>query len=406
VLSDLSALGYVGEETNKLIAYVASVSRKLDDPLSVLVVSRSGAGKSTLAEAAGLLAPPEDVLRLTRLTPQTLYYQKRDALANKLILIEEAEGIEDAAYALRVLQSARHLSLASAAGQGEARTREVRGPVSLFLTTTRTDLDEETAGRFLSLTADESPEQTRRILESQRAAEAGRPADREKVIRLHQNAQRLLRPLAVVNPFAPQLAFPHDRLSARRDHKKYLGLIRAVTFLRQHQRKVENDAVVVDLADIETANRLADTALGQSLYDLTAPSRRLLVAIREWLAERSRKNGGEIPDIRFTRRELREYTTWRRTQLEEHLRELLESEFVLVSAGGGRGRRTEYRLDWDGRGMDGERFYQGLSDVSALAARLPGGCRQASGNSEGPSRHSKRAPKAHSAESCRITEER
>jgi energy-coupling factor transporter ATP-binding protein EcfA2 len=411
VLSDLSALGYVGEETNKLIAYVASVSRKLDDPLSVLVVSRSGAGKSTLAEAAGLLAPPEDVLRLTRLTPQTLYYQKRDALANKLILIEEAEGIEDAAYALRVLQSARHLSLASAAGQGEARTREVRGPVSLFLTTTRTDLDEETAGRFLSLTADESPEQTRRILESQRAAEAGRPADREKVIRLHQNAQRILRPLAVVNPFAPQLAFPHDRLSARRDHKKYLGLIRAVAFLRQYQRKIDNDAVVVELHDIETANRLADAALGQSLYDLTAPSRRLLIEIREWLSERVGKEGMKIEEVKFGQRELRDRVGWRKTQLAGHVKELVEAEYLVVHVTGGLGRRTRYLLDWDGRGMDGEKFFRGLTPATRLqssgsSGSLPGQFRATSAGTKPAKRGRSKAVATESTEKTAISEER
>jgi DNA primase len=411
VLSDLSALGYVGEETNKLIAYIASVSRKLDDPLSVLVVSRSGAGKSTLAEAAGLLAPPEDVLRLTRLTPQTLYYQKRDALAHKLILIEEAEGIEDAAYALRVLQSARHLSLASAAGQGEARMREVRGPVSLFLTTTRTDLDEETAGRFLSLTADESPEQTRRILESQRAAEAGCSIDREKVIRLHQNAQRLLRPLAVVNPFAPQLAFPHDRLSARRDHKKYLALIRAVAFLRQHQRKIENDAVVVALDDIETANRLADAALGQSLFDLAPPSRRLLIEIREWLAERAGKEGVKIGEVKFGQRELRDRVGWRKTQLAGHVKELVEAEYLVVHVTSGLGRRTRYILDWDGRGMDGERFFRGLTpsthlNSSGSSGSLPGQFRATSAGTKPAKRVRGKAVATVSTEKTAISEER
>jgi hypothetical protein len=411
VLVDLAALGYVGEETNKLVAYVASVSRKLNDPLSVLVVSRSGAGKSTLAEAVGLLAPPEDVLRLTRLTPQTLYYQKREALSHKLVLIEEAEGIEDAAYALRVLQSARHLSLSSAAGQGEARMREVKGPVSLFLTTTRTDLDEETAGRFLSLAADESPEQTRRILEAQRAAEAVRPADREGILRLHQNAQRLLRPLAVVNPFAPQLAFPHDRLSARRDHKKYLGLIRAVALLRQHQRKVESDAVVVELADIETANRLADAALGQSLYDLTAPSRRLLIEIREWLAERAGKDGTKIEEVKFGQRELRDRVGWRKTQLAEHVKELVEAEYLVVQVSGGLGRRTRYLLDWDGRGMDGERFFRGLTPATRLnssgsSGALPDHFRATSAGSRPAKRRRGKAVATKSTGEAALSEER
>jgi hypothetical protein len=58
VADDLGTLGYVGERENKQVAYLASLSRKLEDPLSILVVSRSAAGKSTLSEAIAGLSPP------------------------------------------------------------------------------------------------------------------------------------------------------------------------------------------------------------------------------------------------------------------------------------------------------------------------------------------------------------
>ena len=374
VLADLEALGYVGEETNKLAAYVASVSRKLDEPLSVLVVSRSGAGKSTLAETAAMLAPPEDLLRFTRLTAQTLYYQKPDALAHKLVIVEEAAGAEDAAYALRALQSSRRLTLSSA-GSGEARTREVRGPVSIFVTTTRTDTDEETAGRFLVLAADESEEQTRRILEAQRLAEARPPKDAATVLRVHRNAQRLLRSLPVVNPFAPMLAFPHESLSARRDQRKYLILIRAVALIHQHQRRIEDGAVVVEARDIEIADRIANETLGRSLYDLSPPSRRLLVAIRDWR-----------PEAEFSQRELREKLGWKRTQLAEHVQELVETEYLVRrSLATSAGRRVRYVLDWDGRGLDGEKFFKGAGRrgaTSGTSGPRPPHVRPASGRAQ------------------------
>jgi energy-coupling factor transporter ATP-binding protein EcfA2 len=377
VLEDLDILGFVGEQSNKLLAYVAATSRKLQDPLSILTVSRSGAGKSTLAEAVASLFPHEDVLRLTRLTPQTLFYQRPDALSHKLVVVEEETGLQEAAYAARVLMSAGSLRLSSAAGFGGATTREVRGPASVFVTTTRTDVDEETTGRFLILTADESDEQTEKILHAQREAEARPPQDREKLLRLHQNAQRLLRPLSVVNPFAPQLTFPHSRLCARRDHKRYLALIRAVALVHQYQRKIQGDAVVVDLRDIEIANRLAIHVLGQSLSDLSAPSRRLLVQLQQWLSQRAAEQGKSgAGEVRFTRRQLREHTGWKRTQLEEHLRELVGAEYVIVLSGGSQGRISEYRLDWDGRqGMEGEKFLRGLVDPEQLVG-LVGTCRR------------------------------
>lgn len=405
VAGDLTRMGYVGEDANKQVAYLASISRKLEEPLSILVVSRSAAGKSTLSEGIAGLAPSEDVLRFTRLTAQTLYYQKPDSLRHRMVVIEEEKGVQDAAYALRILQSAKRLSLSSASGKGDARTREVKGPVSLFVTTTRTDLDEETAGRFITLSVDESKEQTRAILAAQRAAEARSPAEREELLRLHQNAQRLLAPVQVVNPYAPQLSFPDDRLSARRDHRKYLGLIRAVAFARQHQRELRDGTITVTLEDIALANRLAHHALGQSLYDLTPPSRRLLFELRDWLSTRAESGREAIEDLRFTRRELRHYTGWKRTQLEEHLKELVQAEYVLSLAGGGQGARVTYRLDWDGKGMDGERFYSGLVDPAKLAGCLPGPCRPDADKRKTPPKGRKKAAKGISGDTCRVAGE-
>ncbi|MBL0379324.1 MAG: hypothetical protein JKP90_06565 [Desulfofustis sp. PB-SRB1] len=61
--------------------------------------------------------------------------------------------------------------------------------------------------------------------------------------------QRMLMPLAVVNPYAEYLNYPSHSLRARRDHKKYLGLIRAVAFLHQYQREIQT--VEVDGTPVE-----------------------------------------------------------------------------------------------------------------------------------------------------------
>ena len=60
ILADFKACGYVGEETNLLLSYIASVSRKLSEPLALLLVSRSASGKSTLQDAVLSFTPPED----------------------------------------------------------------------------------------------------------------------------------------------------------------------------------------------------------------------------------------------------------------------------------------------------------------------------------------------------------
>jgi hypothetical protein len=58
---------------------------------------------------------------------------------------------------------------------------------------------------------------------------------------LHQNAQRLLRPLAVLNPYAEQLTFLDDKTRTRRDHEKYLTLIDTIALLHQYQRPLKKD---------------------------------------------------------------------------------------------------------------------------------------------------------------------
>jgi hypothetical protein len=51
ILADFEAAGVVGEATNKLVGYLAAVSRKLDRPLAVVIQSSSAAGKSSLMDA-------------------------------------------------------------------------------------------------------------------------------------------------------------------------------------------------------------------------------------------------------------------------------------------------------------------------------------------------------------------
>lgn len=91
----------------------------------------------------------------------------------------------------------------------------MKGPVMIMLTTTAIDVDEELLNRCIVLTVDEGREQTRAIHAIQRRkrtlsgllAKAGR----EEVLRLHRNAQRLLQPLFVVNPYGERLTFVDDR---------------------------------------------------------------------------------------------------------------------------------------------------------------------------------------------------
>src|SRR4029078_7301685 len=96
-----------------------------------------------------------------------------------------------------------------AAGRLDTRGHRVEGPVMIFLTTTAIKIDEELLNRCLVLTVDEDREQTKAIhkLQRQRQTLQGQltAQSHEKTRTLHRNAQRLLRPLLVANPYAEAL---------------------------------------------------------------------------------------------------------------------------------------------------------------------------------------------------------
>lgn len=334
--------GIVGEATNALVAYLACVSRKLERPLAVIVQSGSAAGKTTLMDAVLAFFPSEERIKYSAMTGQSLYYLGETNLRHKILAVVEEAGAEKASYALKLLQSEGELTIASTGKDphsGKMVTHEYRveGPVTIFLTTTAIDLDEELQNRCLTLAVDESAEQTARIhtLQREKRTLAGLVAreERRALLALLCNAQRLLEPLAVVNNHAPQLTFSAERTRARRDHEKYLTLIDAIALLHQHQRPRKTEEVggrVVDYIeasaeDVALANELAAAVLSRSLDELPPQTRALLGHIRLLVA--SKKGAG------FTRRELREACGWSLTQVTVHLERLVALEYLSLRSG-------------------------------------------------------------------------
>lgn len=386
VLQDFETVGFTGEESNKLMGYIAATSRKLDEPLSILIQSRSAAGKSALQDAIMMLIPPEDQAKYTRLTGQALFYKEENSLSHKLLAIEEEHGARDASYSIRNIQSSKYLSIAATGKDpltGKLRTEEyrVKGPVALMITTTEVELDYETSNRFITLTIDESREMTEKILKKQRELETLegliQKAETERITKRHHNAQKLLRPLQVINPYASHLSYPSESLRARRDHKKYLGLIKAIAFLHQYQREIKAikhngdilQFIEVIFDDIEKANRLANEVLGRCLDELSPPSRLLLKMIREMVETRCKELKIQPKDYRFTRKDIRDWSRWSDFQIKCHIRQLEDLEYI-YSVTGKKGKEYVYELLYPGGGEDGRPFLMGLTTVEQLKEKI------------------------------------
>ena len=390
IAADIAASGVVGEAENALTVYLACLSRKLDRPLAVLIQSTSAAGKSALMDAVLDMVPPEERVTYSAMTGQSLFYLGGADLKHKILAIAEEEGARHAAYALKLLQSQGALTIAStgkdpATGRLVTQDYAVEGPVALMLTTTAIDLDEELANRCLVLTIDESRAQTQAIHSRQRYEEtlAGLSArEHQSSLRtLHHNAQRLLKPVKVVNPYAEHLTFMDDKTRTRRDHRKYLGLIRAITLLHQYQRPTRTLAragmepvtyIEATLDDIAAANALAHAVLGTTLDELPPQTRALLKLVRAYVESRAETESVTPRDVRFTRRDVRGATAWGDTQLKLHLHRLEELEYLLVRR---EGARFVYELVWAGEGdgdsATGTPFVMGLIDVAALRGQSP-----------------------------------
>ncbi|MFN7043159.1 MAG: CHC2 zinc finger domain-containing protein [Acidovorax temperans] len=379
ILADFDAVGLVGEASNKLMGYLAAVSRKLSAPLAVVVQSSSAAGKSSLMDAVLAFMPEEERIQYSAMTGQSLFYMGQTQLKHKILAIAEEEGAARASYALKLLQSEGELTIASTGkdpNTGNLITQQYRveGPVMIFLTTTAIEIDEELLNRCIVLSVDEGRAQTEAIHARQRAKRtlAGLRARQDKaaVLTLHRNAQRLLRPLAVVNPYADQLTFLSDKTRTRRDHEKYLTLIDTIALLHQHQRPVKTlagahgglDYIEVQPSDIAHANALAHAVLGVSLDELPPVTRRVLGEVVRLVQGRMQTQQLPRADIRFSRKDVREASGMSDTQLRVHLERLVQLEYLLTHRGT-RGQSFEYELLYDGDGQQAAHL-SGLLEIA------------------------------------------
>lgn len=387
IVDDLTKVGVVGEEINKLTGYIAAISRKLKKPLAIVVQSLSGAGKSQLTDAIISLCPDEEVVKYSAMTGQALYYM--EDLRHKLLSVAEEQGAEKASYPLKLLQSEGRLCIASTgkdphSGKHETKDYKVEGPVAIFQTTTSAEGDEELYNRCLMLSVDESRAQTEAIHDAQRrrmtAAGLYAVGETEGTKRLHKNAQRLLRPLSVKNPFAEELRFPSHLMRTRRDFPKYLALIEAVTLLFQYQRDVRElvdsvgevtEMVTATLDDVALANKLMSELLGSTLDDLSPQPRKLLTIIEQMVSEICARDACQREEVRLTQRDIRAYTGWGATQLKMHLQSLVEREYLVIHRASS-GQRYLYELLYDGAGKDGSKILCGLTDVDGLRAKYAG----------------------------------
>jgi len=355
--ADLETIGYVGEDRNKQLAYLIATSRKLDKPLSAIVRSESGAGKSFLMECVAEMTPPEEVQYFSRLTPQSLYYMGKDELVHKLLIVDERDGSEESEYPIRTLQTRRKLTLAvpmkdPSTGKIKTTMLEINGPIAYMESSTQQSINPENLNRCFELYLDDTEKQTARIMAKQRKARtlSGLEQDdrKEKTLRVHHNAQRLLRTLKVIVPYADHIRFPAQWIRTRRDHDRFLSLLEIIAFLHQHQRPLQKtgdgtEYIEATSEDYATTYALAQSVFAESMHELGKPSQGLLDAIRAMVGHDIKQLDIFQKDHWFTRRNIREYSKLPDYVIKRSIRQLEDLEYLDVRRSGNGGKHR-YRL--------------------------------------------------------------
>jgi len=215
-------------------------------------------------------------------------------------------------------------------------------------TTNPDGLNDETRQRFLILTIDETPEQTKSILEAQRTKNSHHwyqtTADESNVTRLHHNMQRMLRPLTVTFPDDLKVIWPFGRLQMRREHQKFFSLVKAMTLLHQYQRKSgtmkradgsKMEFVQATQKDVDVALELGRTVFVRNVDDVSPTARVLLSEIVKLVSGKYKQKKADDPkgecllsEVPFTRKELRDITGWSETQVRRNIDQLVELGYV------------------------------------------------------------------------------
>jgi DNA primase len=342
---DVGRSGLVGEEVNRMIAYLVYSSRKQHTPLHIMFLGSSGSGKTYLQERVSDLIPAGDKIEITQVTENAFYYFKQDELRHKLLLIEDLDGAETSLYPLRELQSKKRITktvtLKDNKGNLKTVTVTVDGPVSVSGCTTREKLYEDNANRCLLLYVDASKEQDRRIMEYQTRQSAGMVnySEEQGIKQLFRNVQQVLQPVRVVNPYAGYIQLPEQIFKPRRTMTLLLSFIETVTFYHQYQREVKRDTngqpyIETTSDDIAAAFELLKEVMFSKGDELAKATRNFLELLKALLKAEGKAS--------FTAKEIREILRINPGNLKRYLSEL--ERYGYLKGSGNRYRHYEYTI--------------------------------------------------------------
>lgn len=346
----LEQSGIIGEENNRKILFAVASSYKMPYPLHAMVQASSGSGKSHLINSIAECMPQDELFDTTSISSKSLYYCTEKQLNNKLLVIQDFDGLDDdAKFALREIQSFKRLKRTtvekSKTGNRKTVKKAVKASLASLIATTKSEIYQDNESRTIMLGIDESTEQTLRIIQRQNQKKAGvvNIEKEQEARQLLRSCVRVLKSYQVVNPYADKIELPLDAKMLRRLNEQFQDFICQITLLHQYQRKTDAQGrLIATKEDVKLGMEIFFDAIIMKVDELSGSTRQFFDKLKEYVKQQPAGT-----TYKFSQREIRQEMKLSNTPVNNYIKLLLEMEYIQIS-GGSVNRGYQYVISyWD-----------------------------------------------------------
>jgi DNA-binding MarR family transcriptional regulator len=350
-----------------------AITHKMREPLHALIQGSSGSGKTHLMAKIYNFIPQEDKKNFTRVTEGSLYNYGMYDLQNKLICIEDLDGMkEEAQFAFRELQSKGMIISSTSTkddnGNISAQEKTVYGPIASMSCTTKGEIYEDNMSRCFIIAVDESHEQSKKVIHYQNQKASGQIDEQKEkqCTEFIQTLVSLLKSYEVINPYADKVHLPEEAHKIRRLNGLYQAFVKAITLMHQYQRrKDERGRLISEKEDLQVAAEILFESILLKIDELDGSLRQFYERLKAYVKTKGNDH------YEFGQREMRQALHVSKSQLQRYLHDLEQLEYIRQS-GGYANRGFNYKvLYWDNIQVlraKVKRYLQGQLDQLELVA--------------------------------------
>lgn len=266
VLDICQRMGVVGEENSLLTFKLSGVSRTLPRPVSTMLRGSPSSGKSSTMNAALQLFNPEIVLERAAISGKALFHGE-GPLTGKILVLTEYHAGKDSRHLIRLAQTEGVLTDETTVLEGRRRSTAITertGRPSVWTTTSEEKIAADDLSRFQVVWADESAEQSLRVMRS-RASTPPKPVDTSE-LEVWRKATSLI--VAEEKDFqhppkwlrSLPRRMPLERVGIRRDFERFLTFLKAIALCRGCASRPE--VIDIELADYAVAYLIFEPVFG------------------------------------------------------------------------------------------------------------------------------------------------